>query len=295
MNSQPLHLLVGLQGDMHLLPQFLLYYCQRGVTLFVVHACTGEVLEAARPALRDYPHVVAQVWSTPYDWQRKLQVEADGLAKHSAGRWTLLPDLDELWEFEPPLPEQLERADAANCNALRGRFLDRVTEGGALPEPDPTRCLFEAFPYTAEVTSRVIRGATALTAAVRGWAPANRHATHDGAGQLWGARPPRFLPGTNNRAHHFKWSSRAKARMAERAARYRELYEAGDPAYFFWPEGLCLQEHLSQHGGRLDVAHLGREHDGRCLFTQGHPAGVSCSLCPSCSESSGPSGYGRGG
>ena len=168
--------LVGLTGHIELLRPFLEYYAGLGADHFLVHINERKgrraFIDAARAVLRDYAHTVTDVWTGRFDYFRKIQHELHVVSAHCAeSDWVLMPDLDELHEFPCPLPELFRMCEERGCNAVRGRFLDRVAEGGELPKLSAIRCLFSQFPYAAQITHPVLHASPLVLGAARGFVP----------------------------------------------------------------------------------------------------------------------------
>jgi len=274
--------LVSLTRHIGLLEQFLEYYLGLGVDRFLVHINDeegdGAIAGAARAVMAWYPCTLTHVWSGQYDCYRKVENDAHVLTDFAhEDDWVLVPDLDEFAEYPLPLKTLLDYCTRTGCNAIRGRFTDRIAEGGELPVQDPALCVFAQFPYRAEITGPVLQGQTPVLCAVRGSVPVNRHFTGDDAPVLGGA-PLCFLPSLEVPVHHFKWSQNAIERMVARYLLYKERHAQGQDAFDFYEEGKRFLDYLAANDGRFDLADplLGASWDGRCLFKQ-HPESVTCS------------------
>lgn len=225
-----------------LLPHFVDYYRERGVTDFVCVAWEGADLGFVCRTLEasGLPHLVVAP-GVPFflgfaDSHLHNQIRE---AHVDPGGWCMVLDLDEFVEIPGfDLREACARAEADGAVAICGEFVDRIAADGSLPaslEAD----IWAQFPLQTRMTLSVKTWTVTKAVAVRGdTAVTSGHHYHEGAGRSWCVHA---------RVHHFAWWGDVTGRMKERLLCVKRVK-------LDWG-GECSRtvETIEKHGGKLPL------------------------------------------
>ncbi len=255
-----IHLIVGIEEDNRLLPQFLAHYHKLGVDQFLINLIDtrgdGSILQSCKQMLAPYKHVFANVHIGKHRWTKQIALMKIAQEEYAAPTdWVLTPDLDELHEYSKPLREVLTQADTSGYNVITGEFLDRITESGELIELNTQMPLSQQFPLGCQMSVVVQQVPRVRTVAVRGDVFIGKNFDTDGdpemiKGQVEGR--VRLHPTEKVVIHHYKWHSRVLKNCAQRLAHYKALYDAGQRAFGHFGESERLVQYLAANRQRIN-------------------------------------------
>jgi len=236
-------IIFSLHEDFGLLPYFLRYYADRGITRFLCGLPDGSPHYPDIAAkLRDYPHQIFHTYEGPPSGRQ------DALARSRARRelvapddWFVIADTDEFHHC-PEHPNFVEMRDAAKkegAGCVASVLVDRIAADGSIPALDYSQSLDDQFPLATKITKNVSNGwadkiimLNSLGGSVSG---------HHTSGEVHAS--------FTGQTHHFKWQGREFTdRMRERVTLYKMQ---GHP---WWREPLCVLEHLEANGGKFNLA-----------------------------------------
>jgi hypothetical protein len=222
--------------DDGLLPYWLRYYSNHGVTKFVlIYQCPRQHVECAAREY-DCDLVRAQDGSGeigPMDTFRVLQ-EVDSRIQDK--EWFLVADLDEFHWFSGLGSFMSATVDAFDY--IPSRVIDRIDRGGEITCIDRSRTLCSQYPLKGGVTRVVTGGCTRKVALCRkGFGLSGGHHS------VWTGRAYPMVVET----HHFKWRGPT---LSKRSSAFHSATWASD-----WKgEYGMLIDYLETHGGRIDVS-----------------------------------------
>lgn len=202
--------------DAALLPQFAAYYRRLGVADILVLVNKYSPPDAADLArANDCIPLQTEDYCPAYGAEPTL-AESRALQAHCKDPRApvIFADLDEFYEFPGPLSELAARIKRGSLDAVRGRFLDRVTVDGSIPLTPPSADIWREFPIGCELTAAIIQVNTEKVMLT--------HASAKISGGHHGIKGrPRYAPRWGI-AHHFKWRGSVVEKARVMQARYAD-------------------------------------------------------------------------
>jgi len=233
--------------DVRLLPQLLAHYAALGVDRFLV--CV-DLKTADDPVYRQVsaccePHsaTLIKTHDPGRSLKRAQQIRTRIIREHCGeSDWILTADGDEFQKYPAEIGEVIRGCEQEGADHVLGEFVDRIAEGGALPELDPDVSVWRQFPKRGRVTERILGGCTRKVVLTRGYLEltGGHHWVVGGPGQPCSQ--------FKVEVHHFKWDAQVVQRMKWRMDIYRKNNVP------WWEESQRLLDYLLEHGGQFDLA-----------------------------------------
>jgi hypothetical protein len=206
-------LITTIYDSIDILPQFLKYYSEIGVSCFIVGFYKGRnnpLYETALQHLQSYKYYTVLInedcFTSPHNTQYR------NIAKQfvQESEWHVGVDLDEFVTFPyselnnlNTLSSFLEK-NAYQCSV--GSLVDRISYNGTLIKVNPNCTLKSQFPYICNITKHILQKSTRKVVLLKGWVAAENY--------------PNLLPTVNISGtvaiHHFKWVSGLLERTRDR-------------------------------------------------------------------------------
>jgi hypothetical protein len=227
-------LFVAISDDSALWPHFAEYYRKMGVKEFYV---------ATAPSTPNLPKIASSVavHTFPLVPENNCHMGAHPVTHElrkqfvAPDEWHWIADLDEFHEIDRPLDLLLTEATMMGCNSVGGRFIDRLTEDGTLPQVGKED-VFQQFPLQADLsklTGTNCRKIQLLRGHLR---PVPCY--H----KVEGERPfPKEM-----KVHHFKWNGSLLPRL------HRRVFQLKTNGFQHYGESERIIQHLRFYG-RIDV------------------------------------------
>lgn len=207
---------VTVAGPYALLPYFLKYYSRIGVKQFIVNAYESDP--------ERYGRIIDAVRDQDVDWRmgfweqkkplncrdRTVRLERMAKKRKLLGDWTLYPDMDEFAEFPGGNIQEYVRSLSPRVQVVRGRWWDRLAQGGGLPAIDPGKPLEEQFPLMARLSDKFFKSDSRVVVACKGRSAESHH--FQWLVRRYGVQ--RFSEVLN--VHHFKWHSTVREHLRGR-------------------------------------------------------------------------------
>lgn len=229
-----------------LVPHFVRHYRALGVERFVISAHVDprweartrlDVISGLRGRLHELAVPEMYVFEATYH-STTMRAHQLSLARTLMGRhdWLLWADIDELQNYWAPVPEVVRECVEGGYDAVAGKLVDRVAQGGELVEISPDRPLHEQFPLRANVTEGVLKAGVDKIA-VFGPGVKISPGSHFIENADETTTHPRSID-----IDHYKWDASVKERLGERVT------EEWKARCGWWPESQRGLDHIQQHG-----------------------------------------------
>lgn len=149
---------VGVEHDLALLPHFIDYYQDIGISPDKMHivlqaseANTIE-MENAQSILLEFGIEPQEIWIAPYTsdtmWEKRREIQHQVA---NAEDWVISADVDEFNEFPTALPDFLNYCRKKGYNCIQGVFIDRLDPNGHLKTINKEKSIWKQFPVQADV------------------------------------------------------------------------------------------------------------------------------------------------
>lgn len=236
-------LLFNILEDRSLLSYFLQYYHALGVTKFVCGLHKGhsnpQSAEIAQK-LRSFPHVLYCSYCEEFSAQRDADAQNKmRLELLRPDDWYVIADLDE-FHHNPAFSSfarMKAEAEAEGAEYVGSSFIDRIACEGKIFAIDRLRSLDEQFPFSALLTTVILRGCADKVVMAKGSVGISA-GHHSAAG-----RRASFLCQT----HHFKWHGKNLLEQLEQ--RSWTYAKQGVP---YWNEPLNFVEYCFRSQNKID-------------------------------------------
>ena len=234
---------VGVEQDLGLLPHFINYYKELGISSDNFH----PVLQASEDGTEEMKQAIAmldgygikpqEVWIAPYTsksmWEKRQEVQRKVANKND---WIISADVDEFHEFPVDLKQFLAYCDKRQVNCIQGVFIDRLAPEGKLAPVRSNTSVWEQFPIQADVMCTIRQheegnwttGTVNVMACKGAILPAlgghnvlagevpTKHLYGMHLGKLPGIGRPKIRFAVPLRVHHFKWTDRLSVSLKKR-------------------------------------------------------------------------------
>jgi hypothetical protein len=237
-------LVVTVGPDYQLLPKFLRYYKNLGVTDFLVILNTQD--SAPRNILCEHGISSVGSWIDPFSEYSKQMYERSIVLTHCTQKdWILYADLDEFQFYPRGLATHIKECEKNKINFLEGKLIDRVSSTGELIDLDISKSLEEQFPLGGLLTSNLLKAWDKKVVLAKGKLiiGGGHHLFLDDV--KYETLPYKSMLNKHSKGiqiHHFKWDKNLLVRMDK----YLKLQ---DKSLHFWKkEILRFLEHYSKYG-----------------------------------------------
>ncbi|MDE0837839.1 MAG: glycosyltransferase family 2 protein [Kiritimatiellae bacterium] len=238
-----------------LVPFFVAHYRQFGVERFCVTLHYEEGQEEGRDLalshLRGAGVEPLNVWRGPFEHDKKEQYLASMRSEQAEGEdWWVYADTDEFHEFPVRLATLRAQCLRTEKRYVMGRWIDRLADGGALPEIDPNMDLYRQFPWATHLSmslgGKSFDATTKLCFVGSDIVPSNS-GFHRPKDRNW-REDPDCWPGLIA-CNHFKWDQSVKLRLKQRISEWSEVRNSVQ-------EAENLEQHLLGHDDRIDLGSI---------------------------------------
>ncbi len=201
-------------GDHHLLEHFVNHYCDLGVDriLVLVNSWNDMKLPSDLPSMVEVVGEYSQFCTGIHLTSRENEVIRNRCDPSDP---VIYADLDELYTYPKPLLEMVSDMSLGKFDFVMGRFADRVTSDGSIPQHIADN-IWEQFPFQTDLTAKIIK---VLDTKVL----LNRACMGINAGHHSVVSEYRYIRYRESGiAHHFKW----QGQVVERVKTLKSIYEA---------------------------------------------------------------------
>jgi len=242
-------LIVTIGPDYRLLPKFLRYYKNLGITNFLIILNTPDT--APLDILHDHGINPVKSWTEPFSEQLKQFHERSVVLTYcSENVWVVYADLDEFQFYPKGLLSHINDCEKNRIDFLEGKLIDRVSLTGKLIELDADIPLEDQFPLSGLITNKLLKAWDKKIVLAKG-------------NLIVGGGHHIFLDSTTHKTlpyksklnkysagiqiHHFKWDRNVLSRMSK----YLQLH---DKSLLSWREEISrFLNHYSTYN-RIDIS-----------------------------------------
>lgn len=194
-------------SDTQLLPHFLKHYRGLGFTQFYCSS-TDSGLKSQGDLF-----VIPHCRNSGLGYFPSLQRAFVKLIRETAiadNEWYGVTELDEFHHYDQPIADLVAKFDAANCDAVFGKLIDRVAADGSLPELRADIPIHQQFPRTSTISGAILGACPQKVMLIRGYKQV------DGGNHSLSS--PHKQWHTYYTVNHFKWHANILKRLRERVA-----------------------------------------------------------------------------
>jgi hypothetical protein len=243
------HVVSMLGGDVAVVPHMIGHYRELGVESFVfirhAESAGDAVYEAAERVVRDAGLSLHHTHVGPWHEDLNAALIEQAMARHPDD-WFVVADLDEFQVYDRPLHDLLAWCERRDYDVVEGCYLDRVAADGSFPAVTGGS-LWEQFPMAGGLSFPLLGATPTKVVLARGKVKLEigHHTARDGR-----AAPHRDVYA---QVHHFKWNDTVVERTRIRKSRFESgIWRLTYPAVL--SEAIRFLDHVTAHGGRVDVA-----------------------------------------
>jgi len=204
-------------------------------------------LEEARIICENFGVNNLMYWTGPYSskqmhanrimFRKELDVQAED--------WVVHADSDQLHEFpDNNAPYVLRMASDLGYDSIYGYYVDRVSRDGSLQNITTKISLFEQFPLSCYVSTKVVvlnQKDSNLNIPSKVMAFKGKHSENQGGGKIQHENKICAFPAILN-THHFKWNWGVLRKM-----------ETRDKSTAWGYQSTNVFNHLKKNNGRIDI------------------------------------------
>lgn len=223
----------AVRDTLELLPFFLDHYSTQGITHFHIGVHNGSdspLWSELETICSRYSTHIECSYRGGYDpYQNWLYKRWACNAYTTKREWFAVADIDELHQYaDGSLHHTVDNAEREGADCIKGRFLDRVAEGGRLIAIIPSRPIWQQFPYGCQITKNVMGAWAEKIMLMRG-----RFDFDEGHHRAFDAQNKDARSYSRmGIIHHFKWQQGVLERLIERNEALSESPWGGETERF---------------------------------------------------------------
>jgi len=211
-----IYLVATIGPDFRLLPKFIKYYKNLGVTDFLILLNTSD--QTPLSILKYFDITPEKIWVEKFSETLKQKYEREIVEKNCTDHdWVVYADLDEFQYYPMGFMNYITLCEIKGVDFLEGRLVDRLSESGELIDLDESKSLEEQFPLRGYITNNLLKAWDKKIVCAKG------NLVVGGGHHIFLDRTTyKTLPYDTDlneysqsiEIHHFKWDTRALSRMS---------------------------------------------------------------------------------